>query len=98
MKVIKYFHTFSEKHLEDRVELLENREAYMNVEYIKMFKEQLNSYKCNTLNIAPLYSVNHFQYPIFFIPQHYKICFWAKKGIFHHCYFSRLREIDKLSW
>ena len=55
MKVIKYFHTFSEKHLEDRVELIENREAYMNVEYIKMFKEQLNSIKLDG-KVAFLYA------------------------------------------
>lgn len=45
MRVIDYFYNCGTTELEDRFELLTNREAYMSVEYSKMFKDKLNSIK-----------------------------------------------------
>lgn len=45
MKVIDYFYKHGEVELVDRVQLLENRKTYMNAEYIKMFKDEINSIK-----------------------------------------------------
>lgn len=47
MKVIDYFYRHGKNVLEDRVELLDNRTSYMNFEYIKMFKDELDSIKLN---------------------------------------------------
>jgi hypothetical protein len=45
MQVVKYFYKCGEEVLEDRVQLLENRTSYMNAEYTKMFKNDINSIK-----------------------------------------------------
>ena len=45
MKVIEHFSIAGTECLEDRIQLLDNRESYMTVEYTKMFKDKLNSIK-----------------------------------------------------
>ena len=55
MKVIDYFYNCGTTELEDRFELITNREAYMSVEYSKMFKDRLNAIKLDG-KVAFLYA------------------------------------------
>lgn len=46
MYVSSYFYEVSDKELEDRFELIENRNQYMNQYYISRFKDKLESISC----------------------------------------------------
>lgn len=43
MVITKHFYEYGKNVLEDRVELLDNRNQYMNTQYIKMFKDELKN-------------------------------------------------------